>query len=152
MLLGWLRAQGVIELTPDTVTLPGRTVRLAAPESELASRVVAAFESAGLRAPSPAELRAELGAKPQIFDGVVRYLVERGRLVRLPGGLLLAATAAAELRADLQRSGWTRFTVPEFKDRFGLTRKWAIPLLEHLDSIGVTRRIGDARQIVRPNG
>jgi selenocysteine-specific elongation factor len=81
---------------------------------------------------------------------VVRYLVERGRLVRLPGGLLLAAAAAGQLRDDLLGSGWTRFTVPEFKDRFGLTRKWAIPLLEHLDSIGVTRRMGDFRQIVRP--
>jgi selenocysteine-specific elongation factor len=149
-MLDWLRGQGVIELTPDTVTLPGRAVRLAGAESELASRVVAAFEAAGLRAPSPSELRAELGAKPQIFDGVVRYLVERGRLVRLPGGLLLAAAAAGQLRDDLLGSGWTRFTVPEFKDRFGLTRKWAIPLLEHLDSIGVTRRMGDFRQIVRP--
>jgi len=38
---------------------------------------------------------------------------------------------------------------PQFKDRFGLSRKWAIPLLEHLDSIGATRRVGDTRQIVK---
>ncbi len=37
----------------------------------------------------------------------------------------------------------------EFKERFGLTRKWAIPLLEHLDAIGATRRLGDDRQVVR---
>ena len=35
-------------------------------------------------------------------------------------------------------------------NRFGLTRKWAIPLLEHLDSSGATRRLGDERMVVRP--
>ncbi len=39
--------------------------------------------------------------------------------------------------------------MPEFKDRFGLTRKWAIPLLEHLDQIGRTRRKGDLREVVK---
>ncbi len=43
---------------------------------------------------------------------------------------------------------WADFTVPQFKDHFGLSRKWAIPLLEHLDSVGATRRVGDKRQIV----
>ena len=38
----------------------------------------------------------------------------------------------------------------DFKDRFGLTRKWAIPLLEHLDSTGATRRMGDERMVIRP--
>ena len=45
--------------------------------------------------------------------------------------------------------GSETFAVGEFKDRFGLSRKWAIPLLEHLDSTGVTRRLGDQRQVVR---
>jgi len=40
--------------------------------------------------------------------------------------------------------------VADFKDRFGLSRKWAIPLLEHLDSTGATRRLGDERMVVRP--
>ena len=51
--------------------------------------------------------------------------------------------------ADLAATGWERFSVGQFKDRFGLSRKWAIPLLEHLDSRGVTRRIGDERQLRR---
>ena len=40
------------------------------------------------------------------------------------------------------------FSVGDFKSLFGLSRKWAIPLLEHLDSIGFTRRVGNSRQIV----
>ncbi len=92
-----------------------------------------------------------LGAKPQILEGVIRHLVTRGQLVKLPSGLLLAASALHGLRSDLLATPWDRFSVADFKDRFGLTRKWAIPLLEHLDSTGATRRMGDDRMIVRPS-
>jgi selenocysteine-specific elongation factor len=94
-------------------------------------------------------VRQELGAKPQILEGVLRHLVARGRLSRLPGGLMIAAGAVAELRGQLLAESWERFSVSDFKERFGLTRKWAIPLLEHLDAIGATRRMGDDRQVVR---
>jgi selenocysteine-specific elongation factor len=94
-------------------------------------------------------VRAELAAKPQILEGVLRHLVARGRLVRLPGGLLIAAAAIADVRRQLLAGPWDRFSVPQFKDHFNLTRKWAIPLLEHLDAVGATRRLGDDRQVVR---
>jgi selenocysteine-specific elongation factor len=89
-----------------------------------------------------------LTAKPQILEGVVRYLVERGRLVRLPSGLILAEAAVDGLKKTLVAGGWERFDVARFKDHFGLSRKWAIPLLEHLDSVGFTRRLGDERAVV----
>jgi len=55
----------------------------------------------------------------------------------------------ADLRRALLETAWERFSVADFKDRFGLSRKWAIPLLEHLDSTGVTKRAGDDRLVVR---
>ena len=117
---------------------------------KLAKALMKEIESEGLTPPSPPELASRLGAKPQILDGVMRYLIERGRLVRLPSGLILSQTAIDELKGQLAGSSeWERFAVPKFKDAFGLSRKWAIPLLEHLDSVGFTRRVGDERQIVR---
>jgi selenocysteine-specific elongation factor len=148
--LGWMKLQGFIEMAGDRVTLPGRAAPVSEEESALAQAVVRRFETGGLAPPSPSELQQALNAKPQILEGVVRYLVDRGRLVRLPGGLILAAAAVTRMREDLLTSGWERFNVAQFKDRFHLTRKWAIPLLEHLDSIGATRRMGEERQIVRP--
>jgi selenocysteine-specific elongation factor len=147
--LEWLAAQGALVLDGDRVSLPGRGARLTDGESRLARAVLARYEAAGLTPPSPAEVGAELGAKREILDGVVRYLVEQGKLARLPGELLIAAAAVEALRRELAAAGWERFGVPQFKDRFGLSRKWAIPLLEHLDSIGATRRIGDERLVVR---
>jgi selenocysteine-specific elongation factor len=111
--------------------------------------VVESYEAAGLDPPSPAALAAQLGAKPAILEGVVRYLVDRGRLLRLAGGQVIAAAVVETLARDLAATGWERFSVPEFKDRFGLSRKWAIPLLEHLDSRGATRRLGDVRLVVK---
>jgi selenocysteine-specific elongation factor len=111
--------------------------------------VVERFERAGLAPPSPGEVAQELGAKPQIVDGVIRHLIARGQLAKLPNGLILAASALTGLRRDLLATAWERFSVADFKDRFGLTRKWAIPLLEHLDSTGATRRMGDDRMVIR---
>jgi selenocysteine-specific elongation factor len=147
--LGWLEAEKVLVTAGNLVNLPGREAKLSGEESKLSRRLLAAIEAAGLTPPSPKELAAELGAKPQILEGVQRFLVEQGKLVRLPGGLLVGAAAIGRLGDELRASGWDRFTVPEFKDRYGMSRKWAIPLLEHLDSTGVTRRLGDQRQVVR---
>ncbi len=147
--LGWLEAQKVLAVQGDQVTLPGRSAQLTGEESRLSTAALERFERAGLAPPSPGEVAQDLGAKPQILDGVIRHLIARGQLAKLPNGLILAASALAGLRRDLLATSWERFSVADFKDRFGLTRKWAIPLLEHLDSTGATRRMGDDRMIVR---
>jgi selenocysteine-specific elongation factor len=149
--LGWLTAQKVLTVQGDQVTLPGRSAQLTTEESKLSVAVLERYEKAGLAAPSPGEVALALGAKPQILEGVIRHLVARGQMVKLPSGLLLAASALNGLRSDLLATSWDRFSVSDFKDRFGLTRKWAIPLLEHLDSTGATRRMGDDRMVVRPS-
>jgi selenocysteine-specific elongation factor len=145
----WLAAQRVLAVAGDRINLPGRRAELSGDESRLATQVLAAYEAAGLTPPSPGELAKGLNAKQQIFDGVVRYLRQQGRLAQLPGGLLVSRDALDKLVAALRGTGWERFSVPQFKERFELSRKWAIPLLEHLDSIAVTRRVGDDRQLVR---
>jgi len=147
--LGWLERQKVLVVGAGLVDLPGRGATMSTEESALADRVMAAFDRGGLAPPSPTEIGASLGAKQQTFDAILRYLYQRKRLARLPQGLFIAQSQLDRLAEEVERTGWTRFTVPDFKDRFGLTRKWAIPLLEHLDQIGRTRRVGDAREVVR---
>jgi selenocysteine-specific elongation factor len=150
--LGWLEAQKVLVVNGDQVTLPGRSAQLTGEESKLSAAVLERFEKGGLTPPGPEELSVGLSAKPQILEGVIRHMVARGQLVRLPTGLILAASAVRGLRQDLLATSWERFSVADFKDRFGLSRKWAIPLLEHLDSTGATRRLGDERMVVRARG
>ncbi|MDY7093127.1 MAG: selenocysteine-specific translation elongation factor [Acidobacteriota bacterium] len=146
--LDWLQSAKVLGLDGDLVTLPGHRAELTGEESKLARAIVENLDDAGLKPPSPGELQRDLGAKPQIVDGVVGYLVERGKLLRLPNGLILSARAVSELQKEMAAGGWEKFTVVQFKDHFGLSRKWAIPILEHLDSVGFTRRAGDQRLLV----
>lgn len=149
--LGWLEAQKVLVVNGDLINLPGRSAKLTDDESELSKAILQRFDAAGLRPPSPSEIREELGAKPQILDGVIHYLVQNKKLARLPTGLFISSQALARVAENLRSSGLDSVSVGDFKERFDLTRKWAIPILEHLDSTGVTRRVGDERQIVRPN-
>ena len=150
--LDWLAKQKILQVSGDQVTLPGRGSQLTSEESDLSTQVLARFDAGGLAPPSPGDVGQALSAKPQIVDGVIRHLVAKGELIKLPSGLILAASAVAELKRRLLATGWPRFSVGQFKDHFGLSRKWAIPLLEHLDSSGFTRRLGDERMIVRLEG
>ncbi len=146
--LRWLVAQKVLQMEGGLILQPGRQAQLSGEESKLSEAALKAYREAGLTPPSPQEVSRNLGAKQQILEGVVDYLVQRRRLTRLPGGLLLATSVLDRLAEDLRQGSAERFTVAQFKDRFELSRKWAIPLLEHLDSSGVTRRLGDERMVV----
>ena len=147
--LGWLEAQKVLVVHGDMINLPGRSAELTDDESDLSKAILQRFDKAGLRPPSPNEVRDELGAKPQILDGVIQYLLQNKKLARLPGGLLVSSQALDHVAEELRASDFESISVGDFKTKFDLTRKWAIPILAHLDSTGVTRRVGDARQIVR---
>jgi selenocysteine-specific elongation factor len=138
---------GDIELAADEVRLPGRSAEAPETLSPLARSLVERYAAAGLQPPSPAEAARELAAKPQIVEGLIQHLVKRRELTRLPGGLIIASAALDRLAEDLRGTGWKRFSIAQFKDRFTLSRKWAIPLLEHLDGSGVTRRVGEERQL-----
>ena len=67
------------------------------------------------------------------------------RLVRVSDELVFHASAMQSLRSLLAQKKGQRFAVPEFKDWTGVSRKFAIPLLEYLDRERITRRDGDFR-------
>jgi selenocysteine-specific elongation factor len=132
----------------ETLRLPGAGA-LAGGDQKLAGRIAAMFEEGGLEPPSPGDVAMKLEAKPKIVEGLIAYLVKEKRLARLPGGFIIARSAADRITSELRASGKASISVPEFKEMFGLTRRIAIPLLEYLDESKVTRRSGDARTILR---
>ena len=132
--LGWLAERKILAVGADLVNPPGRGAAMSAEESELAERVMAAFERGGLSPPAPTEIAQALGATQRTFDAVLRYLYQRKQVARVGQGLFIAQSQLDRLADELAKTGWSQFSVPDFKDRFGLTRKWAIPLLEHLDA------------------
>jgi selenocysteine-specific elongation factor len=66
-------------------------------------------------------------------------------------GIIFHASVLADLRgklAERKRENKSRLSVPTFKELAGVSRKYAIPLLEYLDRTGVTRRDGDERIVI----
>ncbi len=109
---------------------------------------------AGLMPPDAAGLQAALRLAPDALAPIVHVLVRDQRVVRV-GSLLFHAEALARLREDLQAikartasAAPAEIDVATFKARYGLSRKFAIPLLEWLDQQRVTRRVGDRRVLL----
>ena len=144
-----LRRRGVLDLAEGRVVPPGSDKHMSAAGEELTRKVEALYRDRGFDAPPPVEVATALGARPAAIEGICGYLVQRGRLVRLDGKYLIHRSVLDEVANAV--SGWQgdRFGVGEFKDRIGLTRKFAIPVLEWLDSERVTVRVGNQRKIVR---
>jgi selenocysteine-specific elongation factor len=95
-----------------------------------------------------------VGAAGETFPEVdprLRALVREGMLTKV-GSFLVETTALERLKGDLREANGAgapgEVEVGAFKDRFGLTRKHAIPLLEWLDRERVTRRVGATRRLL----
>ena len=78
---------------------------------------------------------------------LLQILLREGKLTRVSDDLVLHAPALTQLRANLVARRGERFSVPMFKDWTGVSRKYAIPILEYLDRERVTRREGDERVV-----
>jgi selenocysteine-specific elongation factor len=139
--------RGAYVVDADVARLPGRD-DLIGSDRDLSERIAAVFRRRGLDPPSIAEVAQEVGHKPKVVEGLVGYLAKKGSLLRLPGGWLVARDAVEDVTRRLRATGKKSVDVGEFKEIFGLTRRLAIPLLEHLDATKVTRRVGDKREIV----
>jgi selenocysteine-specific elongation factor len=86
--------------------------------------------------------------EPGRARNILQILVREKRLVRIGDDLMFHAVAIASLRELLAARKGERFQVGAFKEWTGVSRKYAIPLLEYLDREHVTRREGDERVVL----
>lgn len=147
-----LRGRGALELSEGRVVPPGRESHMTAAGEALTRKVEALYRETGFEAPSPAEAAELLAARPATVEGICRYLLQRHRLVRLEGKFLIHRAVMDEVARKVREWEVEDFAVGDFKERFGLTRKLAIPTLEWLDSERVTVRHGNRRKIMRRKG
>ena len=134
----------------ERIALPGRGTALTAEESRTRDAIVEAVREAGLTPPDVATLTSQIAVSRQVVDRVANLLVRQQEIVKV-GDLLYDAAALTRLKADIRamkQGGATTLDVAAFKERYQLSRKYAIPLLEFLDRERVTRRIGEVRSIL----
>lgn len=94
------------------------------------------------------DLRARLKLTAGRLHTLLAALAERKKIVDGVGGFIVHASWLDEIVAKVRGLGKRELTVADFKAMTGLSRKYSIPLLELLDSMGVTRRKGSARDIL----
>jgi selenocysteine-specific elongation factor len=132
----------------DRLALASHRVSLSPEETRASETIEQLFRNAGLAPPDEMTVVAAAKVPAAVVDRVARLLVRQKRLVKIDT-LLFHADALAQLKADVRgMKGRSGVDVPAFKERYGITRKYAIPLLEYLDRERVTRRVGNSRVVL----
>jgi selenocysteine-specific elongation factor len=146
-----LSAENKLELQGDVVKRAGSSIKLDAEEGQAKAQIEAAFRDAGLAVPSVKEVLAKLPVEPGRAERILQMLLREKNLVRVSPELIFHRDALAHLRDGLstyKKAKGASISVPIFKQLAGISRKYAIPLLEYLDRERVTRRAGDERVIL----
>ncbi|MGA1523376.1 MAG: SelB C-terminal domain-containing protein [Planctomycetota bacterium] len=121
---------------------------LPAAEQSALDRIVAHCEALGFRPPSQAEAAAELGIPPQKLADLVARAIDEARLEQVGDHVYGAAVirrALVSIRDNCLAHGEV-LDIPKLRDDLGTSRKYLIPLLEHVDALGLTRlRAGERR-------
>jgi selenocysteine-specific elongation factor len=145
-----LVAEKKLEVAGELVHLPGRGVVMKDEEAESKKIIEQAFASAELKVPSLKEVLAGLKVDKIRAQKIVTLLLRDKVLIKISEELVFHQSALLELRHKVAALKTTapKIDVARFKDMTGVSRKYAIPLLEYLDRERVTRRVGDERVIL----
>ncbi len=149
-----LQAEGMLEAVVETgvaragtsgglIRLPNFEPRFTAFQQQQVERILKAFATSPYTPPTRAEAEAMAGAE------VITALIEQGQLIKLGDGILFLRETyrqALVLLTDYL-SEHTTITVAEARDLLGASRKYILPLLEHMDALRITRRTGDVRTL-----
>ena len=146
-----LAAQKKLEARGELVKRAGSEIALLPEEAKAKEQIEAAFASASLAVPSVKEVLAKLTVEAKRAEKLLQILLREKNLVRVSPELIFHRQALAQLKEQLsayKKAKGDRISVPVFKELTGITRKYAIPLLEYLDREHVTRRVGEERVIL----
>lgn len=148
MITHWTH-EGLIRNDGTSIALAEHRPNLGARQRSLLDRVKVILDAGGVSVPGAHEVTLELKVPKQAVDDILRVGVDAGELVRVVEGIWYTESFLRGFEAEIRAAfAGVRFSAAEFKDRFGTSRKYAIPLLEYFDSVGVTMRQGDVRVLV----
>jgi selenocysteine-specific elongation factor len=146
-----LAAQKKMDAQGELVKKAGSEIALLPEEAKAKEQIEAAFASAGLAVPSVKEVLAKLTVEAKRAEKLLQILLREKNLIRVSPELIFHRQALGQLKEQLssyKKAKGDRISVPAFKELTGVTRKYAIPLLEYLDREHVTRRVGEERVIL----
>ena len=135
----------------DRLALEGHQVSLSPEEARVQDRLVQVYQDARLGPPDVAAAAAAAGTSRETAQRILALLLRQKALVKVDT-LVFHPDALDALKQDVRAlkdgGAKARVDVASFKEKYGITRKFAIPLLEYLDRERVTRRMGDSRIVL----
>ncbi len=147
-----LEKEGALVAEKEIVRLREHTRELSNEDSGLRDRLEKVYRDAGLAVPGLKEALDQAGASAEQGRKILQLLIDSGSLVKVHGEMFFHRTALDDLTRRLREHGAKQtdraIDVAAFKELAGISRKYAIPLLEYLDRQRVTRREGDRRIIL----
>ena len=146
--LATLAAEGAVLRHGAIAALPGRGADISLEDQRLCQQIEAAYLAGQWAGPTVPELAASLGEPPERVFPMVRLLADQGRLVQLGEGIVMHSQAVEAGRAVVVGlfGRLEAFTTMEFRDALGVSRKYAVPLLDYFDRTRLTVRLGNRRK------
>lgn len=154
--LNILTSGGKLAVEGDAVRLVGRAARLSESEGAALTHLRNTFETAGLDVPKPDDIiensASNTGADKEAVKKLFQQLLSSGELVRVNPEIVISSKILDGLiervRVFADRSPDRSIDVAKFKEIAGVSRKYAIPLLEYFDQRRITARRGDKRLVI----
>jgi selenocysteine-specific elongation factor len=146
-----LKNAGALAVTGDFVHRPNRGAEMTAEESAAKLALEKEFAAAGFATPTLDAARAKLTVPAAKSEKLAQMLLREKVLIRVGPDLVLHVKTLQHLKqlvAAYKKKHGERLSVAQFKELTGVSRKYAVPLLEHLDRERVTKRVGDERVIL----
>jgi selenocysteine-specific elongation factor len=148
-LLAELAAEGEVRLAEDRLRVGEGDVVFDGKAKAERERLDAVFRGPGCSPPYVHEVLADPESTP-LTQEVLAALLEQGELVKINAEIYYHREAYAKAKSSLvkiaDRDG--TIAVSALRDELGISRKYAVPLLEHFDTERVTRRDGDVRTLL----
>jgi selenocysteine-specific elongation factor len=142
-LLAYWAGAGEIKEAGSTIALPEHKARLSPAQEAATQAFIEALRASPFSPPDP--------SGEGLDEEVLAHLEAEGEIVHVAGAVAFAAEAYREMVervcSHVRNNG--SVTLAEVRDMFGTSRKYAQALLEHMDAEGITRRVGDARELRR---
>ncbi len=146
--LKYLTQDSQIKVLDDHVALSSFEMALLPEEEKILDRLEEMCLKDKFQSASLDELQRSFRLSSKRMNKMLTLLTERKKIVLGKNGFILHSRWLDEVIQKIRNSGKRELTVTEFKEMTGLTRKYAIPLLELLDQMGITRRRGSSREIL----
>jgi selenocysteine-specific elongation factor len=150
-LLEDLEKEGRILVKQETCSLTEHKVLLSPEDQRIYEQILKIYKDAGIQPPSQAAVLDMTKRNKDRGEKLIKLLLDEGKLVRLKGDLLFHKEALNSIIRKVQGflSDGKQMDIGDFKEMAGLSRKFAVPLLEYFDSEGITMRLGDKRVLRR---